>query len=498
MKAVPADVCMIVEGGYPYLLGGVSSWLDSHIRAAPELTFHVIALSISAQPRVRKFTPPGNLVGITDVLLDVSPQGASPNFWTRASVAPLVRLIGRVLTDGSTDDFAALMHELKRTGLGREALLNSREAWLAMQAVYTAKFPGASLVDFFWTWRFLAQSVLSIASAPIPEAKVYHAVATGYAGLLGARASLASGRPLVVTEHGIYTNERRIELSVADWLYQSPASGFDIKGRSPELRDLWLGGFESFSKIAYDAAHVITTQFRLNQLFQLKDGAAEAKLRIIPNGIDVAGFEEFVPPPASRRPTILLIGRIVPIKDIRTFILAAGLLRREVPDVDAIIIGPDDEDPKYANDCRALVTQLELQDTVRFLGRVKDVKDYFGQADVLVLTSISEAQPISVLEAAAAGLPAVTTDVGSCREVLLGGPNDPIAGTGGMIVPACDPQATANALAHMLLNEEERLRMGRVMRERVRTVYSKDRVIQMYKELYREVSGQTAPAVAAA
>ena len=133
--------------------------------------------------------------------------------------------------------------------------------------------------------------------------------------------------------------------------------------------------------------------------------------------ISTPGFDRSTEP---RPPTVLMIGRIVPIKDTRTFIMAVSLLKELVPDVVAILIGPEEEDPSYAAGCRALVAQLGLESTVQLLGRVPDVMEYLGQADVIALTSISEAQPIALLEAAATGLPAVTTDVGSCREIIEG------------------------------------------------------------------------------
>jgi glycosyltransferase involved in cell wall biosynthesis len=70
-----------------------------------------------------------------------------------------------------------------------------------------------------------------------------------------------------------------------------------------------------------------------------------------------------------------MIGRIVPIKDTRTFIVAVSLLKQLVPDVIAILIGPEEEDPAYAAGCRSLVVQLGLESTVQFLGRVPDVRN---------------------------------------------------------------------------------------------------------------------------
>ena len=483
-----ADVCLIIEGGYPYVLGGVSSWTDALIRSLPQRRFQVVALSISAQQRVPKYAIPENVVGLTDVLLDHSRPGRWFIRSNDRAIEAITTRLRSVLTDDNGAEFVALIHALESSGLGHRLLLDSRRAWKALERTYKSLLPTAPLVDFFWTWRFLARSVLAIAAAPIPDARVYHAVSTGYAGLLGARAKCVTRRPLIVTEHGIYTNERRIEICAADWIYESTASGFDVFDRTPELRDLWQEAFTSFSRIAYNMADSITTQFRANQSFQMKDGAPLSKLVIICNGIDVAQFARISPADEPRRPCILLIGRVVPIKDIRTFILATGILRQLVPDVEAIIIGPEDEDPGYAAECRSLVQQQGLQDVVRFLGRVKDIKDYFGRVDLIVLTSISEAQPFAILEAGAAGLPAVTTDVGSCREILEGDPDDVVRESGGIVVPSCDPQATAAAIAKILLNPALRRRMGEVMRKRVQAHYDETRTSRIYDELYASLS----------
>jgi glycosyltransferase involved in cell wall biosynthesis len=485
-----ADVCMIVEGGYPYVLGGVASWLDAFMRASPQLNFHVISISIASQPRVRKYEIADNVVGITDVLLDVSPKGRSPAARDRPLIEDGVRLLRSALGGEAGPDFGELIELVRRTGFGQTALLDSKASWTAMERVYQLLLPDGPLVDFFWTWRFLARSVLSIISTKLPNARVFHATSTGYSGLLGAYAKHATGRPYVLTEHGIYTNERRIELGVADWIFDSGASGFTVGTKPTQLRDVWLTAFISFSRISYDHADVITTQYRANQQYQRLDGAPAGKQRIIPNGIDVdvyAGVHRATEP---RPPTVLMIGRIVPIKDIRTFIMAISLLKEIVPDVVAILIGPEEEDPPYAAGCRALVTQLGIESSVRFLGRVPDVKVYLGQADVIALTSISEAQPIALLEAAATGLPAVTTDVGSCREIIEGFEDDPVLGRGGFVVEACNAKAAAEALAAILLDHEMRAEMGRVMQRRIPNLYHKDRIRRLYEGLYDELTEQ--------
>jgi glycosyltransferase involved in cell wall biosynthesis len=188
-----------------------------------------------------------------------------------------------------------------------------------------------------------------------------------------------------------------------------------------------------------------------------------------------------------------MIGRIVPIKDTRTFIMAMSILKDLVPDALAILIGPEEEEPSSASGCRALVSQLGLEQTVQFLGRVPDVTEYLACADVIALTSISEAQPIALLEAAATGLPAVTTDVGSCREIIEGFDEDTVVGRGGIVVEACNPKATAEALAKILLDDALRAEMGRVMQRRIPNLYHKERIRRLYEGMYEELSRMPAP-----
>jgi polysaccharide biosynthesis protein PelF len=481
-----ADVCLIVEGGYPYVVGGVASWADSLMRASPQLSFHVIAISISSQAKVRNYVLPDNAVEVTDVVLDVCPRGRTPRRGDAGKIKQILRLLEIALTGDDGSAFEELIHQLRITGFGQAALLDSREGWRAMEEAYQRLLPNSPLLDFFWSWRFLARSILAVLSTPLPNARVFYAVATGFSGVVGSYAKLVAKTPLLVTEHGIYTNERRIELAVAEWLFDSEAGGFGV-APPLELRSIWLRAFQSFSRISYAVADVITTQYRANQSFQRDDGAPSDKLRIIPNGIDVAKFSAIPRNDLPRRPTVLMLGRIVPIKDIRTFIISIALLKDLVPDVLAILIGPEDEDPEYATGCRQLVQQLGAESSIEFLGRVPDVLKYFSTVDVLALSSISEAQPMAVLEAAAAGLPIVSTDVGSCREIIEGFEGDPVEGRGGFVVEPCNPKAMAEALAVMLLNEELRSQMAKVMQSRVGFYYHKNRVTRLYEDLFDEL-----------
>lgn len=482
-----ADVCLIAEGGYPYVVGGVSSWADALMRASPQLSFHVIAISVSSQARRRSFVLPANAVDVTDVILDVCPRGRTPAHSEADKIKQILGLLEIALTSGDRSTLEELIEQMRITGFGQAALLDSKEGWHAMERAYERLLPNGPLLDFFWSWRFLVRSLLAVMSTPLPQARVFHAVATGFSGVVGSYARLVAKTPLLVTEHGIYTNERRIELAVADWLFDSEVGGFDVATAPAELRSIWLNAFQSFSRISYAVADVITTQYRANQSFQRADGAPDDKLRIIPNGIDFTKFAAVPRDAAQRRPTVVMIGRIVPIKDIRTFIIAVALLKDLVPNVSAILIGPEDEDPEYAASCRQLVQQVGAESAIDFLGRVPDVLKYLSSADVLALSSISEAQPMAVLEAAATGLPIVSTDVGSCREIIEGFEGDPVDGCGGIVVEPCNPKAMAEALATILHDDALRSQMGEVMRRRVGSYYHKNRVTRLYETLYAEL-----------
>ncbi|MBF0843797.1 glycosyltransferase, partial [Streptococcus danieliae] len=100
-----------------------------------------------------------------------------------------------------------------------------------------------------------------------------------------------------------------------------------------------------------------------------------------------------------------------------------------------------------------------------------------------VLSSLSEGQPLAVLESLAAGRPCVTTDVGACRELLEGGPLDQL-GLAGVTVAPTDSQDLAQAMIKMALSEGARWRMGQVGRQRVARSYQHQQMIKKYQQMY--------------
>ena len=481
-----ADVCLLLEGTYPYVSGGVSTWVNDLIRAQPQLTFHCVSLLADRRARAFKYPIADNVVGLTHVYLQQPAAGPRHVRGLKELFDALEPSLLAIQARGGIADLARIVKLVApyRTRLGAEALLNSQTAWNALVRMYHGSVPDCSFLDYFWTWRAQLGGLFAALLAPLPQARVYHTISTGYAGVMAARAHLETGRPCLVTEHGIYTNERRIEITMADWLSENRPRMLAVDRTRRDLKDLWIDTFVAYSRAVYSTASFIVTLFEGNQEMQKRDGAPSERLRVIPNGIDFDRYAAVARADKGRKPTVALIGRVVPIKDVKTFIRAVAVVKREVPDVEALVLGPEDEDPVYAGECRDLVRILGLEGTLRFMGR-QNLADWLGRIDALALTSVSEAQPLVILEGGAAGVPTVATDVGACREMLEGRRDEAEKlGPGGEITALADPAATGRALVRLLRDKAWHARCAAAIKRRVELYYNKKAIDGLYRTLY--------------
>jgi len=159
-----------------------------------------------------------------------------------------------------------------------------------------------------------------------------------------------------------------------------------------------------------------------------------------------------------------------------------------MPDVEGWIIGPEEEDPEYAKECRALVESLGLKSRLKFMG-FQRIDDMMPQIDLIALTSISEALPLVLLEGFAAGVPAITTDVGSCRQLIEGSDDEDRAlGSAGDVVQIANPAMFAQAAVALLGDEKRWLQAQQAGMARVRRYYTKAQMVGSYRELYDKLS----------
>ena len=309
---------------------------------------------------------------------------------------------------------------------------------------------------------------LYLLTQDIPQADIYHSTATGYGGLLGSLGKWKYNKPFIVTEHGIYTREREEELLRARWVL-------------PTFRRNWIQLFYCFSDCAYTFADRVTALFKKANDTQAELGCPAEKLSYIENGIH---YQRFCNIPEKTEDGWIDIGavvRIAKIKDIKTMIYSFAEVKSVISNVRLHIMG-DVDDKEYFEECKHLVEQLNVKDII-FTGVVK-VTEYMEKIDFVILTSISEGQPLSVLEAFASGRACVTTDVGCCRS-LIEGPDE--FGAAGICVPPMHKDSLANAMIMLCKNKETRREMGKAGKKRVEKYYLHEISMNKYKKLYQEV-----------
>jgi glycosyltransferase involved in cell wall biosynthesis len=209
-------------------------------------------------------------------------------------------------------------------------------------------------------------------------------------------------------------------------------------------------------------------------------------LRVVPNGVDVDLFRNV--PPGTResiRRSIglreefvwLAVGRFETAKDYPTMLRAYAQVRQREPASVLLLVGRG----SLQAETEALARELGLEKNVRFLGVRHDVPEVMNAADGYVMSSGWEGMPMVLLEASAAGLPIVATDVGGNREVVR-------ERESGLLVRPGAPDLLAGAMLQLMqLPASERRAMGARGREHVRSHYGLHRTVERWEEVYREV-----------
>jgi polysaccharide biosynthesis protein PelF len=485
----PADICLILEGTYPYVTGGVSAWIHQLVSALPELRFAIFHISATAgETHEPRYTMPANVVSLVDVGIHGGDEPPTRGDTPPAEAWETMYRYHVETQEGRRDGLGELLQQMcPHAGAGPSVhdFIYGKPAWTIVRRLYETRASDISFLDYFWTWRFTHLPIFRLLHAPVPEAALYHTVSTGWAGLVASMQRLRRGRPMLLTEHGIYSRERRVEIDQAEWIYVQRQAPLTLQAGPGFFKELWARLFDRLSQLTYAHADRIVTIFEGNRQAQIRDGADPAKTLVVPNGLNVEPLAALPRVPAAAGEfRIGFVGRVVPIKDVKTFIRALKIVKGALPGARAVIAGPGDEDPEYLEECKTLAATLGVGAEVEFTGRV-DVKQIYPRIDVLVLTSISEGLPLVILEAAAAGVPVVATDVGACRELLDGRlPADRALGPSGLVTGLADPGATAQAILSLARDAGLRDEMGRAARARVRAYYQESDLIRSYREIY--------------
>ena len=279
------------------------------------------------------------------------------------------------------------------------------------------------------------------------------------------------------------------------WLFAANASARLLAGRAPRPRvivsercvDTWKSGWQLWidrRQISRTARLVGNSQAVAD--FYRQVGFPGEKLVVIPNGVEIPEpatadrderLREFDIPPGSR--VVGYVGRLAPQKRLADLIWSMQLLRQLTDRVYFLIVGDGPERESLAR----LARHMGCDHLVRFAGHRDDTAQLVGLFNVFWLASEFEGMSNSVMEAMAAGVPVVATDIPPNRELVMDGQT-------GHLVKVGDSVGFAQFADRLLADPEQARRMGDAARSRMRDEFSIDKMVAAHAALYRDVVGE--------
>ena len=200
---------------------------------------------------------------------------------------------------------------------------------------------------------------------------------------------------------------------------------------------------------------------------------APARIRVVPLGLDLEALTALPEARESAGPIVFgFVGRFVPVKNLPLLVEAFAAVHREAPDTRLLLIG----DGECRDRIAAQISAQGLQSAVEFSGWREDLWNVYRDIDVLVLTSLNEGTPVAVIEAMAAALPVIVTDVG--------GVPDLVDGSTGILVPSGSVGQLTTAMLRLARSLDLRRRLGAAGREEVQSRYAANRLVADVADLY--------------
>ena len=495
------DILIPTEGTYPFVRGGVSSWIAQLISGLPQYTFGIAFIGSKKEeyPTEPLYQLPDNLIYM--VKLFMFDKSHKPSIAAENGDIETFDYIDKLYSWFRADDtelpFPKEIRDLNfyLNRMDESEFLYSREAWYFISNKFQNNCPSTSFIDYFWTVRSIHLPIWKMAKLAKligNKGRIIHSPSTGYAGFLSTLISYDTDKPFILTEHGIYTKERKIDIISSSLSIRKKFELFKESSEEDYTQSMWVRFFEGIGKMSYHRANPILSLFSVAKDTQILYGADASRCTVIPNGVDIKRLEKTRQYRSADIPKVItLIGRVVSIKDIKSFVRAIRITVNEIPDAEAWIVGPDDEEKEYAMECRELISVLDLEDNIKFLG-FQNIADILPKSGLLTLTSISEGMPLVILEGFAAGVPCVSTDVGSCKELIYGGenPEDQALGRAGKVCQIANVAQLAEGYIEYLTDEDKWYKAQKTAIERVNRFYTQELFLDNYREIYEKTFSQ--------
>lgn len=519
---------LLTDGGYPYATGESRLWCDRLVRGLAQHEFDLFALSRSAEQEAAGWVRlPPQVAGVRTAPLWTADEGT---LGLHAPRGPLARLLtgggARTYARRERRRFAAHFADLAasvcaaagpergRTDAGHPeggavsrladerftrglyglaelawehgglpAALRSETAVRILEAACRAPGTGRTVQTATVTDLLAFTAELDRVLRPLSldwyeedglgAVDLCHATAGGAAALPGLLAKRFFGVPLLVTEHAVRVRAHYLA-----------SGGAPV---SAPVRALLAHLHGRLATEVYRQADLITPGNTHARRWQERCGADAAKLRTVYPGMEAARFAALGESEDDGGPdTLVWVGRIEPAKDLIGLLRAFAEVRLAEPDARLRIIGapaPGPAGAAYLARCRALAAELfPEEDAVGFeeIGgpEVPELAQAYAAGGVVVLSSVVEGFPISLVEAMFCGRATVSTDVGAVVEV--------IGGTG-LVVPPRNPRALADACLALLRDPERRARLGAAARARALELFTVEQNLAAFHGIYLEL-----------
>jgi polysaccharide biosynthesis protein PelF len=482
-------ICLLTEGTYPFVRGGVSTWCHDLVVGMPEVEFVVYAVIANPTGALEYALPPNVTQLLTiplwghERLAEYNAREVGGARRARSLSAlkdrfiPLLNVlldqIVRGIEYAKPEDLAYAFGELYLHFREHDYdwTMRHEQTWDAAMRFFTRETWHSRFMtslEAIELVRSLYRYLIPLA-IEIPRADVYHSSVAGLCSIPAIVTHYLDGTPVMLTEHGVYLRERILALARA---------GFPFSDRIVK-KNL----FSALARATYASCEIIAPVCAYNVMWERYYGVPEDRVHVIYNGVDAALFNDReIDPPV---PTVAAVLRIDPLKDVPTMIASAGVVRRLIPNVQYKIWGPA-PDADYLAVCDRLIDELGLRETVHLMGPTSDPAAAYGDAHVCALSSISEGFPYSVIEAMMCAKPVVATDVGGVREAVS---------RYGAVVPPKRPDRLGDEIASLLAQPEKARALGKAARAFALANFTQADFLAHYRKRYYDLaSNRSVPA----
>jgi glycosyltransferase involved in cell wall biosynthesis len=340
------------------------------------------------------------------------------------------------------------------------------------------------------------QRNLQLLVVPVSNFDIIHSSLAWFPSLLALIAKAKHGTPFLLTEHGVAFKELIL-------YYNSVL-------RTEASSIFWKNFSVNIIRAIYTFADTITPVCYANAKWEKYLGVDSSKINVIYNGVDISRFKPNIntehrqnieaqgkkenrPPfitknrdsgdyyddsnvlDKQRRPTVIFVGRVDPFKDIVNLLLCIHYIRKSIPNILCKVYGTA-HNVEYAQRCMDTMNRYGLQHNVMFMGSTQSPEAAYAEADIVIMTSVTEGFPFSIIEAMACGKAIVAANVGGVAEALDGC---------GLLITGRHPYTFANALLKILKDKELKEDFSISSQIIVRTKFNLQNMIKQYEQQYQ-------------